>query len=128
MCVLTTAWFVGLDFSNQAIVLDVSGTSAAQCLLIRAQQRARKSRKVAQRLLASSGVQDHPAKWRVVRVSLGGSSPDGAVGARRRDRAPQRVSTRKRGKVVMDSLGDIPLGRPSKPSEVADLIAFLASP
>ena len=28
----------------------------------------------------------------------------------------------------MDSLGDIPLGRPSKPSEVAYLIACLASP
>lgn len=27
----------------------------------------------------------------------------------------------------MASLGDIPLGRPSKPEEVASLIAFLAS-
>jgi NAD(P)-dependent dehydrogenase (short-subunit alcohol dehydrogenase family) len=28
----------------------------------------------------------------------------------------------------MNGLGGIPLGRPAKPKEVADLIAFLASP
>lgn len=31
-------------------------------------------------------------------------------------------------KIVMDWLGGIPVGRPAKPREVADLIAFLASP
>jgi NAD(P)-dependent dehydrogenase (short-subunit alcohol dehydrogenase family) len=31
-------------------------------------------------------------------------------------------------KALMASLGGIPIGRPAKPREVADLIAFLASP
>jgi NAD(P)-dependent dehydrogenase (short-subunit alcohol dehydrogenase family) len=30
--------------------------------------------------------------------------------------------------IIMDALGGIPLGRPSKPAEVANLIAFLISP
>lgn len=29
--------------------------------------------------------------------------------------------------MIMNSLGGIPIGRPSKPAEVANLIAFLAS-
>ena len=32
-----------------------------------------------------------------------------------------------RRRIIMDSLGGIPPGRPSKPDEIASLIAFLAS-
>ena len=69
-----------------------------------------------------------PKGVRVVRVSPGWVETEGAVGlvteiARRN--ATDYESARK---VMMSSLGGIPLGRPAKPREVADLVAFLASP
>ena len=45
------------------------------------------------------------------------------------ERAVQAGTDYEGGKqIIMKSLGGIPLGRPAKPAEVADLIAFLASP
>ena len=68
-----------------------------------------------------------PKGIRVNSVAPGYTETDAAVGmvkeiAERtgigRDEARQRI---------MDSLGGIPLGRPNKPEEVAELVAFLAS-
>ena len=42
---------------------------------------------------------------------------------------PARTRFHEGGKqIIMKGLGGIPLGRPAKPKEVADLIAFLVSP
>jgi len=68
-----------------------------------------------------------PKGVRVVRVSPGWVETDGAVGLVK-EIARQNVTDYEGGrKIVMDSLGGIPLGRPAKPREVADLVAFLAS-
>jgi len=69
-----------------------------------------------------------PKGVRVVRVSPGWIETDGAVGLIQeiaRQRGTDYESARQ---MVMDSIGGIPIGRPAKPREVADLIAFLASP
>jgi NAD(P)-dependent dehydrogenase (short-subunit alcohol dehydrogenase family) len=45
------------------------------------------------------------------------------------ERLAQQAGTDYEGgqRIIMNSLGGIPLGRPAKPKEVADLIAFLVS-
>src|SRR2546425_310531 len=69
-----------------------------------------------------------PKGVRVVRVSPGWVETAGAVGLVT-EIARQNATDYEGGrKLVMDSLGGIPLGRPAKPEEVADLVAFLASP
>src|SRR5262250_2809000 len=69
-----------------------------------------------------------PKGVRVVRVSPGWVETDGAVGLVT-EIARQNATDYEGGrKIVMDSLGGIPLGRPAKPQEVADLVVFLASP
>ena len=69
-----------------------------------------------------------PKGVRVVRVSPGWVETDGAVGLVK-EIARQNATDYEGGrKIGMDSLGGIPLGRPAKPREVADLVAFLASP
>jgi len=69
-----------------------------------------------------------PKGVRVVRVSPGWVETDAAVGLVT-EIARQNATDYEGGrKIVMDSLGGIPLGRPAKPGEVADLVAFLASP
>lgn len=69
-----------------------------------------------------------PKGVRVVRISPGWVETDGAVGLVN-EIARQNATDYEGGrKIVMDSLGGIPLGRPAKPREVADLVAFLVSP
>lgn len=69
-----------------------------------------------------------PQGVRVVRVSPGWVETESAVGLV--DEIARRNGTDYEGarQIVMDSLGGIPIGRPAKPKEVADLVAFLASP
>jgi NAD(P)-dependent dehydrogenase (short-subunit alcohol dehydrogenase family) len=65
---------------------------------------------------------------RVVRVSPGWVETDAAVGLVSKIAKKNGTDYEGAKKVLMDSLGGIPIGRPAKPKEVADLIAFLVSP
>jgi len=68
-----------------------------------------------------------PKGVRVVRVSPGWVETEAAVAMAER-LAKQAGTDYEGGKqIIMDSLGGIPLGRPAKPAEVADLIAFAVS-
>jgi NAD(P)-dependent dehydrogenase (short-subunit alcohol dehydrogenase family) len=69
-----------------------------------------------------------PKGIRVVRVSPGWVETEAAVALA--ERLAQQAGTDYEGgkQIIMKSLGGIPLGRPAKPREVADLIAFLVSP
>jgi NAD(P)-dependent dehydrogenase (short-subunit alcohol dehydrogenase family) len=68
-----------------------------------------------------------PKGIRVVRVSPGWVETEAAV--RLAERLGQQAGTDYEGgkQIIMKSLGGIPLGRPAKPREVADLIVFLVS-
>lgn len=69
-----------------------------------------------------------PKGVRVVRVSPGWVETEAAVALA--ERLANEAGTDYEGgkQIIMRSLGGIPLGRPAKPREVADLIAFVASP
>ena len=69
-----------------------------------------------------------PQGVRVVRVSPGWVETDAALGLVAKIAKQNQVDMEGARKIVMDSLGGIPLGRPNKPHEVADLIEFLVSP
>jgi NAD(P)-dependent dehydrogenase (short-subunit alcohol dehydrogenase family) len=69
-----------------------------------------------------------PKGVRVVRVSPGWVETEGAVGLLEEIARQNGTDYEGARKIVMNSLGGIPIGRPSKPKEVADLVAFLASP
>ena len=71
--------------------------------------------------VASKGV-------RVVRISPGWVETEAAVAMVERLAAQAGTDYEGGRKIVMDSLGGIPLDRPAKPAEVADLVAFVVSP
>ena len=69
-----------------------------------------------------------PKGIRVIRVSPGWIETEAAVGLVNRIAAQNNIDFAAAQRRLMDSLGGIPLGRPAKPQEVADLVTFLASP
>lgn len=69
-----------------------------------------------------------PRGVRVVRVSPGWVETEAAVALVDRIAREKGIDAAAAKQLLMDSLGGIPLGRPNKPREVADLIAFLVSP
>ncbi len=68
-----------------------------------------------------------PAGVRVVRVSPGWVETEASVALA--ERLAEEAGTDYAGgkRIIMEALGGIPLGRPAKPREVADLISFLVS-
>lgn len=69
-----------------------------------------------------------PQGVRVVRVSPGWIETEAAVALAERLAAEAETDYEGGRKIIMDALGGIPIGRPAKPQEVADLVAFLVSP
>lgn len=69
-----------------------------------------------------------PKGIRVVRVSPGWIETEAAVALAKRLAANAGTDYEGGKQIIMNALGGIPLGRPAKPQEVADLIAFLVSP
>jgi len=68
-----------------------------------------------------------PKGVRVVRVSPGWIETEAAVRLAERIAKDSGVDLEGGKEIVMRALGGIPIGRPSTPAEVANLIAFLAS-
>lgn len=68
-----------------------------------------------------------PQGVRVVRVSPGWIETESSVDLARRLAAEHGVTIEQGRQMIMQSLGGVPIGRPSQPEEIASLIAFLAS-
>lgn len=68
-----------------------------------------------------------PKGVRVVRVSPGWIETEASVDLARRLAAEHGVGVEQGRQMIMQALGGVPIGRPSRPEEIASLIAFLAS-
>lgn len=69
-----------------------------------------------------------PKGVRVLSVAPGWIETEASVALAQRTAAEAGTDLEGGKKIIMAWLGGIPVGRPAKPREVADLIAFLASP
>ncbi|WZO96265.1 SDR family oxidoreductase [Isosphaeraceae bacterium EP7] len=69
-----------------------------------------------------------PKGVRVVQVSPGWVETEASTGLLRELSKTMGSGIEEARQALMASLGGIPIGRPARPEEVADLIAFLASP
>lgn len=69
-----------------------------------------------------------PKGVRVVRVSPGWVETEAAVAFAERLAAEAGTDYEGGKQIIMQGLGGIPIGRPARPHEVAELIAFLVSP
>ena len=68
-----------------------------------------------------------PKGVRVARVSPGWIETESSVELAKRLAAEHGVDVEQGKQMIMDSLGGVPIGRPSRPEEIANLIAFIAS-
>lgn len=68
-----------------------------------------------------------PKGVRVVRVAPGWIETEASVRFAERLAKEAGTDYESGKRIIMDALGGIPIGRPSKPEEIANLIAFLAS-
>src|SRR5258708_21795320 len=69
-----------------------------------------------------------PKGVRVMCVSPGWIQTEGAIRMMARIAETTGITVEAATQGVMDALGGIPMGRPAKPEEVAELVAFLVSP
>ncbi|HEX6655848.1 MAG TPA: SDR family oxidoreductase [Candidatus Limnocylindria bacterium] len=69
-----------------------------------------------------------PKGVRVVRVSPGWVETDGAVRLIEELASKTNTDLLSARQALMETLGGIPIGRPARPCEVADLVGFLVSP